>query len=145
MTNLPEQLLKGQIGNSGRCEFTVSFHGRLILCFIEFKHTLPTGAAAHSDVIAQVIAEMDGADTFNQVEEYDGMPIHAILTDGTNFEFYCSNFKHWTVHRGIGRLEEGISFDNQHRISLPASERAPDYLAKFKNVVEIIFDTFPQA
>jgi len=36
---------------------------------------------------------MDGADTFNQVEEYDGMPIYAILTDGTNFEFYCANFK----------------------------------------------------
>ena len=70
------------------------------------------------------------------------MLTHAILTGGIKFEFYISNFKHWTVHRGITCLEEGFSFDNQHRISLPASEHTPDCLSKFKNVVEIIFDIF---
>ena len=138
-------MLKGQIGNSGRCEFTVSFHERLILCVVEFKHTLPTGAATHSDVIAQVIAEMDGADMFTKLRNMTACLFMLFLPTEPNFEFYFNNFKHWTVHRGIGQLDEGIAFDNQHRISLPSSERAPDYLAKFKTVVEIIFDTFLQA
>jgi hypothetical protein len=61
MSNLPEQSLKDQIGNSGRCGFTVTFHGRLILCFIELKHIiLLMETTTHSDVIAQVIAEMAG-------------------------------------------------------------------------------------
>src|SRR5438046_1424767 len=31
LTNMPEHLLKGQIANNGRCEFTIGFNGRLML------------------------------------------------------------------------------------------------------------------
>ena len=31
LTNLPEHLLKGQISNSGRCEYTITFYGKLML------------------------------------------------------------------------------------------------------------------
>ena len=103
-----EKILHGTIASSGRCEFTVTFFGKNILCFIEFNETLPTNALAHSNVLAQVIAEMDGADTHNWDNQYDGCPIHAILTDGYSFEFYLADFKMRTIHRGIGGVEHGI-------------------------------------
>ena len=94
MTNLPEQLLHGTIGRSGPCEFTVSlYNGTMILCFIEFKDKLPLNASEHSDIVAQVIAEMDGADTFNKTQEFDGMKMQAILTDGLSYVFYQCTFK----------------------------------------------------
>jgi len=74
MINLPEKILQGTILSAGRCKFTVTFFSKNILCFIEFKETLPTNAPAHSDVVAQVIAEMDGADTHNRENQYDGCP-----------------------------------------------------------------------
>jgi hypothetical protein len=143
LVNIPEHKLVGQLGSSGRCEFTISFHSLLVLCFIEYKQGLRHGGVGlHSDIVAQVIAEMDGADTHNQSEEMDGICIQAILTDGVIFEFYTGNFKHWTMHRGVGYVEEGIPYDGDHRIALPESEKAVDYLAKLKVVVEIIFNTF---
>lgn len=132
----------GQIGSSGRCEFTIAFHNLLVLCFVEYKQGLPTGVEAHSDVVAQIIAEMDGADTFNQNGEMDGIRIQAILTDGVIFEFYAGNFKYWTIHGGIGLVEEGIPYEGGYQITLPQSEKAPDYLAKLKVVVEVVFDSF---
>lgn len=110
-----------------------------------FYTSLPTGTVAHSNVIAQVLAEMDSADTYNQLEEYDGMPIQAVLTDGIHFEFYCASFKYWDVRRGMAKMEEGFPFMNATRLSLPASERAPDFLSKLKSITEAIFDTFIQA
>ncbi len=142
LTNIPERKLVGQLGNSGRCEFTISFHNLLVLCFVEYKQGLRHGPDVYSDIVAQVIAEMDGADTHNQSGEMDGICIHAILTDGVTFEFFKANFKHWTMHRGLGYLDEGVPYDGGYRISLPDAERAVDYLAKLKVVVEIIFDTF---
>jgi hypothetical protein len=140
LTNLPERLV-GQIGSSGRCEFTIAFHNLLVLCFLEYEQGLPTGVEAHSDVVAQIIAEMDGADIFNQNGEMDGIRIQAILTDGVIFEFYAGNFKEWTIHRGIG-LVEGIPYEGGYQIMLPRSEKVPDYLAKLKVVVEVVFDSF---
>lgn len=142
LTNLPEPRLVGQIGSSGRCEFTIAFHNLLVLCFVEYEQGLPTGVEAHSDVVAQIIAEMDGADTFNQNGEIDGIRIQAILTDGVIFEFYAGDFKDWTIHREIGLVEEGIPYEGGYQITLPQSEKAPDYLAKLKVVVEVVFDSF---
>ena len=147
LTNMPEHLLTGQIANSGRCEFTIGFKGRLMLLFIELKHELSKNDKHHSDVIAQVIAETDGADTSNSSNEFDGFPIHAILTDGLSFEFYVVSFHHWTVHRGTGGVDMGIKpwQGNKSRISLPPDEQSPDYLPQLKIIIELLFDTFVQA
>jgi hypothetical protein len=144
MINLPEKILHGTIPSAGRCEFTVTFFGKNILCFIEFKQTLPTNTPDHSDVVAQVIAEMDGADMHNRENQYDGCPIIATLTDGYSFEFYLANFKMWPIHRGVGGVEHGIysDLDKNYRISIPKSERSPDDLPRLKTVSELIFDTF---
>ena len=146
LTNLPEHLLKGGLAARGKCEFTITFNGRMMLLFIELKHTLMTTHAGHSDVIAQVMAEADGADCFNKCHEFDGIPIHCILTDGISFEFYFLTFHNWVVLRGVGKAENGISWVNPYgRISLPASERSPDYVGQLKIILEIVFDTFLQS
>jgi hypothetical protein len=145
LINLPEHLLKGQISNSGRCEYTITFYGKLMLLFIEYKRSFEGDPTSHSDIVAQCIAEADGADSYNQAREYDGIPIHAILTDGRDFEFYQIDFTSWTALRGMGTVEEGIPWHDPYRITLPHTERASDYLAIFKVIVEVIFDTFVQS
>src|SRR5205814_4311353 len=64
-----------------------------------------------------------------------------ILTDGFEFEFFFFDFRTWSVQRGMGSAEAGISWNKNCRLSLP-SERAPDYLAQLKVIVEVIFDEF---
>src|ERR1700737_2592348 len=61
-----------------------------------------------------------------------------------SYEFYRCTFKNWSLYRGVALPERGIVGDpgKEYRISLPASERAPDYLVKLKTVTELIFDTF---
>jgi hypothetical protein len=145
LTNMPEHLMKGQMASSGRCEFTVTFHGRLVLLFIELKHSLAVSNEDHADMVAQVLAEADGADTANQSKEFDGVPIHAILTDGIHYEFYWISFNSWTVFRGAGAMNEGITvYGDPGRISLPNSERAPDYVGQLKIILEVLLDTFLQ-
>ena len=73
-----------------------------------------------------------GADTWNQTKECDSLPIHAILTDGVNYEFYILNFNEWSVYRGVGTAEEGMAWNMDHRLTLSLSERSPDYLARLK-------------
>jgi hypothetical protein len=57
LINLPEHTLKGRITTSGRCEFSVTLLGMVMLLFIEVKDTLKGGSAKHSDLVAQVLAE----------------------------------------------------------------------------------------
>ena len=142
LTNMPEHMFHGRIAGSGRCEFTITFHGRLTLLFIELKQSLSHNAQAHSKIVAQVMAEADGANLFNEEYRFDGIPIRAILTDSIDFEFYFFDFKAWSVQRGIGSAEAGIPWHTYPRVSLPPSERASDYLAKLKIVTEVIFDEF---
>ena len=142
LTNMPEHMFHGRIAGSGRCEFTITFHGRLTLLFIELKQSLTHNARVHSNIVAQVMAEADGANLFNEEYRFDGIPIRAILTDSVEFEFYFFDFKTWSVQRGIGSAEAGIPWHTYPRVSLPPSERAPDYLAQLKVITEIIFDEF---
>jgi hypothetical protein len=96
-------------------------------------------------MFAQVIAEADGADLFNQIKESDGIAIHAILTDGQVFEFFVINFYDWKMLRGVGIPIEAIPWQNSYQICLPPSERSPDYLPTLKQIIEVIFDTFIMA
>jgi hypothetical protein len=89
--------------------------------------------------------EIDGGDLYNESRELEGVPIHAILTDGQTFEFYICDFSKWRISRGIGTAMEGIPFHNEYQICLPASERDPGYLAQLKTIVEVIFDIFIQS
>jgi hypothetical protein len=73
-----------------------------------------------------------GADTFNSARGFNGIPIKAILTDGDSWEFYTLNFNHWTVERGVGTAAEGFAWNRDYRITIPASERAPDYIFRLK-------------
>ena len=142
LINLPEHTLRGRITTSGRCEFSITLQGMIMLLFVEFKDSLAGSHEKHSNVIAQIIAEADGADLFNQIKECDGIAIHAILTDGQAFEFFMINFYHWKIMRGVGSPIEAIPWQNGHQICLPPSERSPDYLPTLKQIIEVIFDTF---
>jgi hypothetical protein len=53
----------------------------------------------------------------------------------------------WTIHRGIGTIENGIypHLDKNYRMFIPPSERSPDYLPRLKTVSELIFDIFLSA
>jgi hypothetical protein len=62
LINLPERTLKGWITTSGRCEFLVTLLGMVMFLFIEVKDTLKGGSTKHSDLVAQVLAEADGAE-----------------------------------------------------------------------------------
>ena len=117
----------------------------VLILFIEFKDSLKGPPGKHSDVIAQLLAEADGADLFNQIHESDGIAIHAILTDGQAFEFYVVNFYDWKVMRGVGSPIEAIPWIDGHQICLPSSERAPNYHSVLKCLIEVIFDTFLMA
>jgi hypothetical protein len=141
LTNTLEHMFHGRIAGSERCEFTITFHGQLTLLFIELE-SLSHNAQAHSKIVAQVMAEADEANLFNEEYRFDGIPIRAILTDGIDFEFYFFDFKTWSVQRGIGSAESGIPWHTYPRVSLPPWERASDYLAKLKIVTEVIFDEF---
>jgi hypothetical protein len=146
LINLPEHILKGRITtSSGRCEFSVTLQGMVILLFIEFKVSLTGSHEKHSNVIAQIIAEADGVDLFNQIKECDGIAIHAILTDGKAFEFFVINFCEWKVMRGVGGPIEAIPWQNGHQICLPPSERPQDYLPTLKQIIEAILDTLMMA
>jgi hypothetical protein len=113
-----------------------------MLLFIEFKTALPSGDKARSDVIAQVIAEADGVNSFNMTCELDDFPIHCILTDGKTFEFFTCDFKEWRLQRGLGTVEEGVLWATDWRITLPGSERDPSYLGQLKIIVELFLDVF---
>lgn len=141
LINLPEHTLRGRITTSGRCQFSVTLLGMVMLLFIEVKDTLKGGPAKHSDLVAQVLAEADGADLFNKVNECDGIGIHAILTDGQRFEFYFVNFYEWRVMRGVGSAVEAVPWIDGNQLCLPSSERAPNFRSTLKCVVEVIFDT----
>lgn len=145
LVNQPGHLLKEQLAGTGRCEFTITFNGRSLLLFIELKQSLSVHTSQLSNIIAQVIAEADGADTFNHQNEFDGIPIHVILTDGVEYQFYRIDFSRWSIVRGVGSVEMGISWPSDYGICLPPSERSPDYLAQLKTVIEIVFDTFLQS
>jgi len=47
---------------------------------------------AHSDIVVQVIAEEEGADASNKANEFDGIPINAILINGIGYELCCVSF-----------------------------------------------------
>jgi hypothetical protein len=49
-------------------------------CFIELKYCLNSIHLKHSDVVAPVLAERDGADTFKKSKEWDGLSVYAVLT-----------------------------------------------------------------
>ena len=87
LTNIPQHMFHGRIAGNGRCKCTITFHGRLTLLFIELKQSLAHDAHEHSKIVAQVMAEADGANLFNEEYRFDGIPIRAILTDGIEFEF----------------------------------------------------------
>ena len=70
-----------------------------MILFIELKESLKGSPSKHSDVIAQILAEADAADLFNQIRESDGIAIQAILTDGEAFEFFVVNIYDWKVMR----------------------------------------------
>jgi hypothetical protein len=142
LINLPEHTLQGLITTSGRCEFSVTLQGMVMLLFIEFKESLAGSHEKHSNLIAQIIAEADIADIFNQIKECDGTEAHAILTDGQAFEFFVINFYHWKIMRGVRSLVEAIPWHNGHQISLPPSKRSSDYLPTLKQIIEVILDTF---
>jgi len=145
LVNLPEKLLHGTIETSGRCEYTISLLGQTMVLFIEYKESLEGTHDKHSDIIAQVIGEADAGDLYNELEEFGGLPIHAILTDGKIFEFYIVNFADMGLYRGIGTAEKGIPFHEEHRIRLPPSERDPGYVPQLKIIVEVLFDIFLQS
>jgi hypothetical protein len=113
-----------------------------MLLFIVCKRSLEREHASHSDIVAEVIAEADGADAYNQASEYDGIPINAILTDGRDFGFYRIDFASWTALRGVGTAEKGIPWQGSYRITLPHTERDTNYLIILKVIVEVVFDTF---
>ena len=46
----------------------------------------------------------------------------------------------WNLPRGIGHVEQEIPFNREIRIPTPPLDRASDYLAKLKVVIEIVFD-----
>jgi hypothetical protein len=144
LMNLPDKLLKGVIETSGRCEYTISLLGPTMVLFIVLKDSLNGSDDKHSDVITQVIAETDAWDLYNELEEYGGLPLHAILTDGQNFEFYVMDFAVMGLYRGVGTAEKGNPFHDDYRISLPPSERDPHYIPQLKIIVETIFDVFLQ-
>jgi hypothetical protein len=48
LNNMPEHVYHGTIAGSGRCEFSITFHGRLIHLFIEVKHKLSYNPQEHS-------------------------------------------------------------------------------------------------
>jgi hypothetical protein len=101
LANLPEHMFHGRLAGSGRCVFTITFHGRLMLVFIELKQSLTHSPCAHSNVVAQIMAGADGANLFNEKYRFDGIPIKAILTDGVEFEFYFFDLR-------IGQYKEGL-------------------------------------
>ena len=145
LTNLPEHLLHGTISKAGRCEYTITFYGRLTLLFIEYKTSLEGNPDSHSDIVAQCIAEADDADIYNETRGFDGFPIHVILTDGRDFEFYQVDFSTYTAKRGAPSFKAGIMSSDPYRITLPHTERAPDWLPTLKVIIEVIFDTFLQS
>jgi hypothetical protein len=137
----PEGLIKWKDGTSGKYNSTISFYGSsLVLLFIEYKDRFP-GSNAHTEIVAQVIAEMDAADVFNDTQGDIRIPIHAILTDGQGFEFYYCDSS-WIVRRGMTNENEGM-IPREQRIHL--DEGCPSYLSNLKIVVEVIFDTLLQA
>ena len=52
LINLPEHTLKGRITTSGRCEFSITLQGMVMLLFIEYKDSLTGSNEKHSKVIA---------------------------------------------------------------------------------------------
>lgn len=142
LVNMPEHMLHGRMAGSRRCEFSITFHGRLTLLFIEVKHELSYNPREHSKMIAQVMAEADGAKLFNKEYQFDDIPIRAILTDGVGFEFYFFDFKTWSIQRGIGSPQAGIPDHTYPRILLPIFETDRQYAIQLKVIVEVIFDEF---
>lgn len=142
LNNMPEHMYHGTIAGSGRCEFSITFHGRLTLLFIEVKHKLSYNPQEHSKMVAQVMAEAGGANLFNKEYQFDDIPIRVILTDGMSFEFYFFDFKKWSVQRGIGSSQAGIPRNDYGRILLPAAEDDHQYVMKLKVIVEVILDEF---
>jgi hypothetical protein len=114
LINRPEYALQGRITTSGTREFSITLQGMVMLLFIEFKDSLVGSHEKHSNVIAQIIAEVDGADLLSQIKECGGIAIHAILIDGQAFEFFVIEFYHWKIMRGIGSLIEAIPWHNGH-------------------------------
>lgn len=107
LLNLQEHTLKERITTSGRCEFSITFLGMVMILFIEFKDSLKGSSSKHSNV-AQILAEADGADLFNQIHESNEITIHTILTDGQAFEFFVVNFYDWKMMRDIRNPIEGV-------------------------------------
>lgn len=106
-----------------------------MLLFIEFKELLADSHEKHSNVIAHITAEADGANLFSQIKESDGIAIHAILTEGRAFEFFMITFYKWKIMRGVEDTTEAIPLQNGHQICLSPSERSPDYLSTLKQIV----------
>ena len=84
--------MRGRLAKSGTCECSISFQGCIMLVFVEFKNMIDSDSRLRSDLVAQVIAEADAADLFNQNAGYIGVGINAILTDGRVWEFYNLDF-----------------------------------------------------
>lgn len=149
LTNLPalpcsgsQKDEEGQQDHDGHCKSTISLFGRSLLVIIQVKNIKP-GNRNHSDLIAKVIAEAMDVDKYNK-EKYQGIPIHAILTNGTEFECFHMNFETRTILRGHALTSEGFSYST-HRLYFPEFEGVPQYLASLKADVEAIFDTFLNA
>jgi hypothetical protein len=108
LINLPEHMLKGRLSSSGKCEYTITLHGMLMLLFIEFKSSLAGSHESHSNIVVRIVAEADGVDAYNQIREFDRLGIHVILTDGSIFEFYAVDFHEWKILRSVATVGKGI-------------------------------------
>ena len=142
LLNMPERALHGRMAWSGRCELSITFLGRLTLVFIEVKRQLSYNPHEHSKMIAQVMAEADGANLFNKESHFDDIPIRAILTDGIGFEFYFFDFKTRSIRRGISSPQAGIPDNTFPLIVLPIFEKDREYAIQLKVIAEVIFHEF---
>lgn len=142
LRNLPEHIPLGNTTNRGRCEYTISFCGDLMLLFIEYKKCLEGSNEHLSNIVAQVIAEIDTADAWNSTMGRDGVTIRAILTDGKDFMFFKVDFRTYVIQRGIPTDQAGIRSFDHTRITIPHDEEDPAFLLKLKVLCEVVSDTF---
>ena len=143
--NYPELTLSGEIGKSGRCEFTYMFMGSSMLLLIELKFDLRSLTATElSDIIAQVCAEADGktmsvdfislsaAAAHNEEQEFDSTDISVILTDSIVWQFFQFDFKTMRLWRGVTSETEGYYSNDSQSLLLPVDEDVREYLDYFK-------------
>jgi hypothetical protein len=98
----------------------------------------------YSNIVAQVCAEADGilfpfysrlipgCSVYNASVELDRAPVQVILTDSLIWEFYYFDFSKMEVYRGETDRTCGFHSDADHFLSVPAYERAENFLLYLK-------------